>query len=355
MLTGMRVRDGMLLCRELIVLPPDANKYRDVHLGLKRVLGSYTDRITPKSIDEFVLDLEGSPAYKVGMWNIGKEMKARIKSEVGDYLTVSVGIAPNRFLAKTAAGLHKPDGLDEINLANFESVYKSLALTDLCGVKLNNATRLNNMGIFSVWDFYNASTTTLHAAFQSINGYYWHSRLNGFEIDDVVFGRKSYGNSYALPKQQSDPEQLAPIMQKLVEKMGMRLRKAKYRARGVHVALLYADGTYWHRGETQQMLIFDSRDIYKIALHLMCRSPYRKPVHTLAVSCFDIEQANHVQLTLLDDLEKKENLVEAVDKINERWGKYVITPARMLGTQDNVPDRIAFGGIKELEEIVLGR
>jgi regulator of RNase E activity RraB len=87
----------------------------------------------------------------------------------------------------------------------------------------------------------------------------------------------------------------------------------------------------------------------------MCRSPYRKPVHTLAVSCFDIEQANHVQLTLLDDLEKKENLVEAVDKINERWGKYVITPARMLGTQDNVPDRIAFGGIKELEEIVLGR
>jgi len=350
--TGMRVKDGLMLYRDLIVVPPDPNKYRAVHLEFKRILGSYTDKITPKSIDEFVLDLEGAPAYRNGMMEIGREMKRRIKQEIGEWLTVSVGIGPNRFLAKTAAGLKKPDGLEEINLANHEEVFRSIKLMDLCGIKSNNSVRLNNLGIFTVWDFFKATGGQLRAAFQSVVGYYWYLRLRGFEIDDVVFGRKSYGNSYAIPTQLATVEELAPIMQKLVEKMGMRMRKGGYRARGAHVSLLYKDWSYWHKGEVQQTILFDSRDIYKACYSLLLHSPYRKPVHTLAVSCFDLIPANGLQLTMLDDLAKKEDLVTAVDKVNERWGRYVITPARMLGTEDKVPDRVAFGGVKELEEIV---
>lgn len=350
---GMRVKDGQMLCPDIIILPPDPNKYRDVHLGLKQVIGSYTDKITPKSIDEFVVNLEGAPAFRKGIWDVAREIKSRIRSEVGDWLSVSIGIGPNRFLAKTGASLHKPDGLDEICLTTYDSIYKSLGLTDLCGIKAANMIRLNTMGIFTVWDFYQASVTTLKSAFQSILGYYWYMRLHGFEIDDVVFGRHSYGNSYALPKPFHKIQDLAPLLQKLVEKMGARMRKAGYRARGVHVAMLYRDGTHWHHGETQPGIIFDSRDIYRIAMTILLHSPYRKPVHTLAVSCFDLQDGTVLQTTFLDDLIKKESLVTAVDKINERWGHFVITPAHMLGTEDNVPDRIAFGGIKELEEIVI--
>lgn len=351
---GMRVKDGQAITRDLVILPPDPHKYRAVHLQLKALLSTYTDQVYPKSIDEFVVEFAGAPSLKKGIHSIAIEIKQRIKEEIGEWLTVSVGIAPNRFLAKTAAGLHKPDGLNEINKDNFLATYLALSLDDLCGIKTNNVVRLNQHGIFSVVDFYTADIPTLKAAFQSVVGYYWYVRLRGFEVDDVIFGRHSYGNSFALPKPFSTIEELSPILQKLVEKMGMRMRKSGHRARGVHLALLYRDGTHWHQGAIQPGLVFDSRDIYKAALRILSHAPCLKPVHTLAVSCFDLVEGNHLQTTFLDDLIKKERLVQAVDDINERWGDFVITPAHMLGTDSFVPDRISFGGIKELEELVLG-
>lgn len=350
---GMYVQEGKMICPGLVVKQPDPNKYRAVFLQLKKLLSEYTFDLTPKSIDEFVLNLEGYPAFKKGMWNVGVEIKERIKREIGEFLTVSVGIAPNRFLAKTAAGLHKPDGLDQIDINNYLEIYTRLQLMELDHIKKNNCIRLNGERIFSTMDFFNATPETLINAFHSVIGLDWYMRLHGWEADDVIFGRHSYGNSYAIPQQLVHPEQLAPLLQKLVEKTGSRMRHAKYNCRGVHVALLYRDGTFWHHGITSQELLFDSRDLYKIAFKIMCGSPYRKPVHTLAESVYNLEQSGNEQLTLLHDVEKKRGLVDAIDRINDKWGYFVITPAMMLGTESKVPDRIAFGGIKELEEIVL--
>lgn len=351
--TGMRVKDGKMLCKDLIVIDSDPMKYRNVHMSLRKIISEYTDIFVPKSIDEFVLDLEGFPAFKNGMENVGKEIKQRIKDEVGEWLTVSIGIAPNRFLAKTAAGLHKPDGLDIIDKTNYLKVYSKLELRDLCGIKTQNSTRLNTVDIFTVMDFYNAPVWKTKAAFESILGFYWYLRLHGWEIDDVAFDRKSYGNSFALPKPLITPEQLSPILQKLVEKTGTRMRKAGYKTRGIHVAIMYRDWTHWHQGMSLPDYIFDSRDIYKIAFKIMSHSPYRKPVRELAESVFNLQKSDNTQLALFDDVTKKENLTKAIDKINERYGNFVITPATMLGTKNVVIDRVAFGNIKELEDIVI--
>jgi len=351
--TGMRVKDGQLLYPQLIILPPDPWKYRHVHLKLRQLLSAYTDRIVPKSIDEFVMDLEGYPAFTKGMRIVTQEIKARIKAEVGDWLTISIGIGPNRFLAKTAAGLHKPDGLDEINRNNFEEVYSHLKLTDLCGIKIRNSARLNNVGVFTVLDFYQAGIRQLKAAFTSICGYYWYLRLHGWEIDDIEFGRHSYGNSFALPKPLNCPYEVSPILQKLVEKTGARLRRAGFWAGGVHVGVLFRDFSWWHHGHKLGKTIFDSRDIYKEAFKVLCLCPYKKPVREISVSCFNLSKCRSSQLNLLEDFTKKENLVAAIDKINQRYGDFVITPARMLKASDAVHDRIAFGGVKELEEFTL--
>jgi DNA polymerase-4 len=351
--TGMRVKDGKLLYPKLIILPPDPWKYRYVHLKLRHLLADYTDKIVPKSIDEFVIDLEGYPVFTKGMRSVAQEIKTRIKAEIGDWLTISVGIAPNRFLAKTAAGLHKPDGLDEINKGNFREVYTHLKLTDLCGIKLRNTARLNNAGIFTVPDFYRAEIRQLKTAFSSICGYYWYLRLRGWEIDEVEFGRRSYGNSFALPKPFIGPEQLAPILQKLVEKTGTRLRRAGFWAGGVHVGVLFRDFSWWHHGHKLDKAIFASGDIYKEAFRILCLCPYQKPVREISVSCFNLLKCQEKQLNLLEDFNKKENLVAAVDKINRRYGDFVITPARMLYATDAVHDRIAFGGMEELEEFTL--
>lgn len=350
---GMRVKEGKMLYPKLIVLSPDPAKYRHIHLKLKAILSNYSDKLAPKSIDEFVMDLEGCPAFKKGMVNLVLEIKQRIKEEIGEWLTVSVGIAPNRFLAKLGAGLHKPDGLDEISKDNYLEVYSNLSLTDLCGIKLKNAVRLNNLGIYTVLDFYQAPVWKLKAAFASILGYYWYLRLRGWEIDQVEFKRQSFGNSFALPQALTTPEELSPVLQKLVEKMGLRMRKAGFKTRGVHLSIVFRDLDWWHKGVALPDFIFDSKDIYKIVFKLLLSCPFKKPVRELAVSCFNLQKATTTQLYLFEDLLKKESLVKAVDEVNNRWGNFIITPARMLGTQEVVMDRIAFGGIKELEEQVL--
>jgi DNA polymerase-4 len=351
--TGMRVRDGKLLCPNLIVLLSDPEKYRNVHVFLRKILRDYTNDFVPKSIDEFVLNFDGYPILtKKTMHQIGKQIKERIKDEVGDWLTVSVGIAPNRFLAKLASNLKKPDGLDEISKNNFLKIYSKLTLTDLSGIKSRNAARLASMGIYNVTDFYKADIRTLKAAFNSINGYYWYLRLRGREIDDFELSRKSYGNSYALPKPLISPEELSPILTKLVEKMGRRLRHADYKARGIHVSIVYRDWSRWHKGVSFPEVLFDSRDIYKKAFRMICSAPNKKPVRELAVSCFNLLKSDFSQLELFEDVLKKESLVKAIDKVNEHWGDFIITPAKMINAKEAVPDRIAFGGVKELEEFV---
>ncbi|MCL4384297.1 hypothetical protein M1116_02495 [Patescibacteria group bacterium] len=352
---GMRVKEGKLLCPDLQILGPDPWKYRNIHLQLKTLLSQYSASVVPKSIDEFVVDLEGYPSFQWGVQTAAQTIKNRIKQEIGDWLTVSVGIGPNRFLAKLAAGLKKPDGLEEINCQNYSDVYRHLTLMDITGIKKANTARLNSVGVYTVLDFYRAPVSALRSAFHSINGYYWYLRLRGWEIDDVDFGRKSFGNMYSLPETKTTPEELSPILHKLVEKSSERMRSAGYFARGVHVALLYRDHSFWHHGHVSHDLLYDPRDVYKSAFRILTAAPYRKPVANLAISCFDLQKTATCQLDLFRDLNRQTRLVDAIDDVNQRWGSFVITPAAMLAARDLVPDRIAFGGVKELEQYILAK
>ncbi len=350
---GMRVSEGKMLCPELIILGTDPWKYRHVHLELKKLLCRYTNVVVPKSIDEFILDMEGFPKFSSGMESVANEIKQRIKSEIGEWLTVSVGIGPNRFLAKIASNLQKPDGLSRIDSSNFLDIYSKLSLPDLHGIDRNLTARLNTASIHSVVDFYHAPIDRIKSALHSVTAYYWYLRLRGWEIDDVNLDRKSFGHMYSLPKKLSSPQELSPILHKLVQKLGGRMRKAGYRARGVHVGLLYSNRSFWHHGATFDRDLFDSRDIYQRAFKIMLKSPYRYPVANLSVSCFDLTRNPSLQLDLFGATDRKIHLVSALDRINERWGNFIITPARMIDTSDLVPDRISFGGIKELEQFIV--
>jgi len=351
--TGMRVRDGRAIYRNLIILPSDPNKYRDVHLKLRKLISDYTNDFFPKSIDEFVLNLEGYPTLKTrSLKVVAQEIKDRIKTEIGEWLTVSIGMAPNRYLAKIAAGLHKPDGLDEINCQNFLKIYSSLKLTDLTGIKERNAARLASVGIYSVLDFYKAPIWKLKAAFHSITGLYWHTRLAGYEVDGVEFGRRSYGNSVALGRNLSKITELSPILARLTEKACSRLRGAGYTAGGIHLGLAFKNGNWWHEGRLIGKALFDSRDMYKAAFRLLLSSPVSAPnapyVLNIAVSCFGLSRDSSLQLEIFADIPRKKELVKAEDAINKRWGDFTVSMARSMNGSKVVMDRIAFGGIKEL-------
>jgi DNA polymerase IV len=189
--TGMTVRDARLLYPHVIVRIPDPSKYRAVHLQFRKILKDYSPDVTPKSIDEAVIDFSDTYAlYNRTLPDIGREIKRRFREEIGEWMVCSIGISTNRFLAKLAASLKKPDGLETIDHTTVLSVYKQVSLLDLSGINTRYQARLNASGIFTPMEFFNASLETLKKqVFQSIVGYYWYLRLRGYEIDQVDFAR----------------------------------------------------------------------------------------------------------------------------------------------------------------------
>jgi DNA polymerase-4 len=345
--TGMTVRDARLLYPPVIVRTPDPAKYRAVHMQFRNIFKDYSPAVSPKSIDEAVIDFTDTYAlYNRSLTDIGREIKRRFREEIGEWMQCSIGISTNRFLAKLAASLKKPDGLETIDHTTVEAVYQRVSLLDLNGINTRYEARLNASGIFTPMEFYQASLETLKKqVFQSIVGYYWYLRLRGYEIDQVDFGRKSFGNTYALGKQTNDPRELAKLLLKLCEKTGRRLRKAGYAAQGVHVSCVYTDFSFWHTGRKVEQPLYTTREIYLKALRLLNQSGYVKGVRNLAVSVYDLIPHQSEQLEMFAS--RSHAVAQAMDKINDKYGEFVITPALMMGMDETIIDWISFGRGKE--------
>jgi DNA polymerase IV len=339
--TGMRVFEAKKLCPNITVLECDPPKYRKVHHQLKNLLGSYTENVVVRSIDEFVMDLKGYPAERIGMIETAKEIKSRIKKEIGENLTVSIGISTNRYLAKVASDYQKPDGLTVIDQNNYEKIFQSLKLTDLCGIKRRTAVRLFPVGIKTPMEMYLASIQKLKSAFKSICGYYWFMRLHGFEVDNVENERKSFGNQHVLSKPMNKNDAL-PILQKLIEKMGKRLRDKSYTTRGIHLALWYSDHSFFHHGENLCNSIFSSKDIYQKIKFLFDNFP-DKQIREISVGCFNLSKTKNIQEELFCNIDREIKLSSVIDKINNKYGDWTLSPARILLCRNAVADRIAFG------------
>ena len=339
--TGMSVREGRELCPCLIVREADPPKYRQIHAQFKTLLDEYSDHVISKSIDEFCLTVPTKTEL------VGKEIRSRIKSEIGDWLRVSIGVSTNQILAKLASGLHKPEGFDIIDTTNYQDIYQGVVLQDFCGINRRNEARLHRVGIFTATQFYEASIQTLKSAFESILGRYWYTRLRGYELDDILFQRRSYGQSYVLPR----PMEMTawrPILAKLIAKAARRLREGGAQATGIGLALNFGDHTSWHITHQGDTAIYDDASLLTGALTLYNHAvgaglaPARKPVKKVAVTCFGLIQDSG-QLSCLVDIAKQKALVASLDTLNDKWGEYSVTYGSFLGSNGHVKDAIAFG------------
>lgn len=354
--TGHTVREAKMRYTNVIVRTVDTALVRDVHVRFKRIFCDYSPHVTPKSIDEAVLDFSNMEyILKTSLEDIAREIKQRMRTEIGEWISCSVGIGTNRFLAKMGASLIKPDGLVTVTHENLRSIYQKLELMDLNGINVRTQARLNSHGIFTPLQLLDAELPLLkNQVFKSIGGYYWYMRLRGWETDAIDFARKSFGQQYAMGEKTSDPEKLAKILMKLVEKMGRRLRRHGMAARGVHIACLYEDYTHWHKGKKFDREMITSAELFRKALYVLNQQPERKVVTRLAVSCYDLTPSQNAQVSLFDfDPEKQRKISEAMDKINDTYGEFTITPALMMGTSHHAKDTIAFGGVKEVEDLYM--
>src|SRR3989344_5902981 len=242
---GMTFSDAKVLVPNLIMLETDPPKYHYVYQILVNIMQSYSPNVIMKSIDEGIINFEGttSAVNKRPLAGIGYEIKKRLKNEVGCWMRCNIGIAPNRFLAKTAASLHNPDGLDIIDHKNLRKTLSDLKLTDLTGIAERNEARLNTRGIYTPLQFLDAPADLLKRhVFKSVCGEDWYKRLRGWEVDDYQSSVKTVGRQFVLDDMQPSEETLRSRLAYLCETTAMKLRYKGLCARGIYIYLLYAGG-----------------------------------------------------------------------------------------------------------------
>jgi len=343
--TGMRVYDAIPLCPDLVLLEPDPGKYLEISRRVLDLLDSYSPRVLPLSIDEAAVDLTGTRSLARDLRDLGLEVKRRLRDEVGDWLTCSIGFSTNVFLAKQAAEFEKPDGLQVIDHRNLEEVFGSLQLTDLTGISDANATRMRRAGLPTPLHLLRASQHTLRRqAFGSVVGDIWYLRLRGFEtesFDPPV--RKSVSHSHVLATPTADPDEVSALMLRLCDRLGRRLRQEALVAGRVELQLRTEAGAARHEHQRSDRLVA-TQDIYAVTRQLWDRLAERRPLRFMSVALSELAPASMTQLDLFESAGRRSEHVSVLqDQLRDRFGEHAVMSARLLHRGDLAPERIAFG------------
>lgn len=346
---GMKVATARLLCPDLVAIESDPPKYRYVYRRLMAILDDYSPMVKMKSIDEGLIDFTQSPidVRSRDLMEVGGEIKQRIRTEIGDYMSCNIGIGTNRFLAKTAAGLDKPDGLNQITYKNLRSVYGRLGLEDLTGIASGFGGRLRQLGIFTPLEFLDADETTLvRQVFRSKHGRDWHRRLRGWEVDDVDYDMKTVGRQYVLDDQNLGYDEVLRRFHNLCEDIAGKLRSQQVRAHGVRLYVKTYQGGRWQNIHRQERAFDDEASLFEIVRGLVTAAPL--PAYEIGVSCYGLVGAGEQQPDLFGEMAKTAELTSAVDEINQYWGTRTVHSADTLGLDGQMKRKVPFGSTRFL-------
>ncbi len=356
---GTRYKDARCIAPNFVMLESDPAKYQYIHKRLLAMFQEYSPVAYMKSIDEGIIDFTGMQELLSGrsLEDIGYEIKRRIREELGEYMTVNIGIAQNRWLAKVAAGFLKPDGLYIIDKDNLKLVYGMMKLTDLPYIKARNQLRLNMADIYTPLEFLAASEWDLtKKVFQSINGHHWYLKLRGYETE-VEFGIKTVGRSYVLEHRTNDPEELATLIHKFSAKIARRLKKNNLAARGLSLSLRYAQNqnhyseefrsSSWFLRHMFKTAVWRADQIFARAQWLFAQSQLDQTVSAIVITSYALEQAKVDQRYLWETEDAKlDRVEEAINMVNDRYGELVIQTASVLASKNPMKDKIPFGTIR---------
>lgn len=339
--TGLRVGEAIRICPNIIILLARPTLYHFYHKEIVKTLESFTPFLRILSIDEFSMRLTGRERNSESAKTLAIAIKQSLSQKVGDWMTASIGIAPNQFLAKTAAELKKPDGLFEIKLCDLKSIYQNLELTDLCGINRGVYAKCRSFGVYSVNDLYKQSISDLSRMF-GILGKAWYFRLRGYEVDDITTWTKSIGHSHVLSPEYRSRDGARKILTKLTEKAGFRLRKDNYWATGIYLNIGFYNHVNWSKF-LRVSPFQDSHTARDLSNRLFDKCCFSLPPLIINISlCGLIKNQNHT-ISLFPELQKQEKLSRAMDKINDKYGSTTLYPAALHGAEHSAPDRISFG------------
>lgn len=351
--TGTRRSEAMRLCPELILLESDPPKYNAVYHQLFDIMRSYSDDCGMKSIDEGYINLQQSSYRTIGqLTTLGNEIKQRVKEEIGDYMTINVGLGSNRFLAKLAAGLHKPDGLDIITADNLRAVYSQLELEGLTGIAGQLGRRLRRAGLNTPLQFLAASEPFLRQkVFHGITGTYWYQRLRGYEVDNYQTNLSVIGRQWVVDSNGDNDDYLSACLHYLVENVGLKLRFRHVAARGVCVWLHLQSGEHYHRKQLVDSPFTSNQAIWTIAEPLLAARPAGR-VRVMGIYLYNFTDINNGQLPLVNEISRDHRLTQALDKINHTYGTATIHSAHSTTGAQRIKQKVPFGSTNYLDLLI---
>lgn len=317
------------LCPNAIFLHPDHTRYSDVSRQIFSILSRFSPVIEQLSIDEGFLDLTGMERLMDNPRVYGEEIKRAVREETG--LTASVGIAPNKFLAKLASDLEKPDGLVVIRPEDAEKVLAPLPVNRIFGVGKKTEVRLAALGFRTIGQLAAADRGKLVQALGNRMASQLLAIAHGLDDRPVEPRRaaQSIGREETFDEDISSREEAERVLLALSEEIGWRLRRKGLFARTITLKVRLGSFDTFTRQQTLPEPVAYDEDIFREAQTLFRAFPMPpgQGIRLLGISAGNLSEGGEV--SLFDDHEKKDRLYGAIDDLKRRFGEGVVTRAAL--------------------------
>jgi DNA polymerase IV len=332
--TGMNTWEARQKCPQLIFVVGNNRKYTYTSKGIIRIMREYTPLVEVFSIDEAFLDVTGCLSLFGPPEKICHEIKRRIREEFG--LTCSIGIAPNKLLAKLASDMQKPDGLTIIAPDQISRVLEKVPIKDLCGIGAKTQQQLGKFGIKSCGDLGRFPVEVLRRKF-GIVGERLHQMGLGIDHAPVVPEEeseevKSVGHSTTLEHDITDRQEIVRHLLQLSEMVGRRARRYQVAGKCVTLTVRYTDFTTFSKQQSRSSYTNNSDEIYQASVQLLDAMELSQPVRLLGVKVSSLRHHTE-QLPLFAADRKKALLASAMDEVNNRFGESSVTFGTLVGKE----------------------
>jgi DNA polymerase-4 len=317
------------LCPQGVFLPVRMSRYREVAQQIMAMLAGFSPVVEQVSIDEAYLDLTGVEALHGPLPELARQLKAEIKDQTR--LTCSIGLAPNKFLAKIASDLNKPDGLTIIAAADVPAFLKTLPVARIPGVGAKTLTRLQALGVTKTAEVLEYPRSFWQKQLGK-SGLVLYERALGIDPAPVTphTEPKSCGAENTLPRDTADPGELRQWLLQQAERLGRDLRQDGLKGRTVTLKIKYADFKQVTRSHSLARPTSSTHQIYHTAEKLLTEMTLKTKVRLVGLSVSHLTRTM-VQMSLFTPpgLLKQEQLDQAVDRIQGKFGYQAITRGRV--------------------------
>ncbi len=343
---GMSTQEAKRRCPQLILVKGNHSKYTETAARIFSILKDYTPLVEVASIDEAYLDITQSQLLFKSPFHIARSIKDSILEK--ERLTCSIGVAPNKLLAKLGSGLKKPDGLVVIKKEEVEKVLRDLPVSKLFGIGPRLEEALNSLGIFTCGQMEKFPVSLLTKRFGVI-GERLHQMALGMDDSPVIpfdeeEDAKSISHSITLEEDSSDPQLLRKVLLRLSEKASRRMRKEGYYGRRIAITVRYSDFYTFSKQKTVSQWTNSGNEIFRQALEIFESISHPKPIRLLGVGVSHLKK-EWCQLDLFGfglcpptnsgpeyrknlspgNRDKKEKVLKTMDRVNERFGDWTLT------------------------------